>query len=158
MRSRFIAARTAGRPAALQRADGVPYGPPGVRSGVPIEITVDKDDPNTVFVNNYGGGVFKSIDGAQTWQCWARIHGRGHPQSGGQPAKSRAAFGQRSQRSVPKRRRRNDWRDFVRRAHRRGGVAERAYDPTNGATLYVSDEHQVSFLKAPTVEIPGSRL
>ena len=46
---------------------GLPYGPPGVRAGVPIEITVDKDDPNAVFVNNYGGGVFKSTDGAQTW-------------------------------------------------------------------------------------------
>lgn len=44
------------------------YGPPGIKAGFPIEITVDKNDPNTLFVNNYGGGVFKSTDGAQTWQ------------------------------------------------------------------------------------------
>jgi photosystem II stability/assembly factor-like uncharacterized protein len=48
--------------------NGAPYGPPHVRAGIPIEVTVDKDDPNTLFVNNYGGGVFKSTDGAQTWQ------------------------------------------------------------------------------------------
>lgn len=44
------------------------YGAPGVPAGFPIEITVDRDDPNTLFVNNYGGGVFKSTDGAQTWE------------------------------------------------------------------------------------------
>jgi photosystem II stability/assembly factor-like uncharacterized protein len=49
-------------------ANGAPYGPPNVRAGIPIEVTVDRDDPNIVFVNNYGGGVFKSSDGAQTWQ------------------------------------------------------------------------------------------
>ncbi|MBI3110892.1 MAG: T9SS type A sorting domain-containing protein [Ignavibacteriales bacterium] len=51
-----------------------PYGPPGVRAGVPIEITVDKDNPDVVFINNYGGGVFKSTDGGQTW----RVLGTGY--------------------------------------------------------------------------------
>lgn len=58
----------------LSGANGAPYGPPGVRSGVPIEITVDPDDPDVVFVNNYGGGVFKSSDGAATW----RVLGKGY--------------------------------------------------------------------------------
>jgi photosystem II stability/assembly factor-like uncharacterized protein len=49
-------------------ANGAPYGPPNVRAGIPIEVTVDRDDPDIVYVNNYGGGVFKSTDGAQSWQ------------------------------------------------------------------------------------------
>ncbi len=43
------------------------FGPPGVRAGFPISAVVDPDDPMTVFVNNYSGGVFKSVDGAETW-------------------------------------------------------------------------------------------
>ncbi|MBA7600330.1 Ycf48-like protein [subsurface metagenome] len=43
------------------------YGPPGVRAGFPISAVVDPDDPMTIFVNNYSGGVFKSVDGAETW-------------------------------------------------------------------------------------------
>jgi photosystem II stability/assembly factor-like uncharacterized protein len=43
------------------------YGPPGIRAGVPISAVVDPDDPYTVFVNNYGGGCFKSTDGGRTW-------------------------------------------------------------------------------------------
>ncbi len=58
-----------------------PYGPPGVRSGVPIDMVVSADDPNTLYVNNYGGGVFKSTDGAKNWMSWSKgysgadIHG-----------------------------------------------------------------------------------
>lgn len=43
------------------------WGPPGVRAGFPISAVVDPDDPLTIFVNNYSGGVFKSTDGAETW-------------------------------------------------------------------------------------------
>jgi len=43
------------------------YGPPGIRAGVPISAVVDPDEPMTVFVNNYGGGNFKSTNGSQTW-------------------------------------------------------------------------------------------
>ena len=43
------------------------YGPPGIRAGVPISAVVDPDNPMIIFVNNYGGGVFKSTDGARTW-------------------------------------------------------------------------------------------
>ncbi len=43
------------------------YGPPGVRAGFPISAVVDPDNPMVIFANNYGGGVFKSIDGAKTW-------------------------------------------------------------------------------------------
>jgi len=38
-----------------------------VRPGVPISAVVDPTNSDSVFVNNYGGGNFKSTDGAQTW-------------------------------------------------------------------------------------------
>jgi photosystem II stability/assembly factor-like uncharacterized protein len=43
------------------------WGPPGIRAGNPISAVVDPDDPMTIFANNYGGGAFKSTDGAVTW-------------------------------------------------------------------------------------------
>jgi photosystem II stability/assembly factor-like uncharacterized protein len=43
------------------------WGPPGLRPGVPISAVVDPQDPKVIFANNYGGGNFKSTDGAQTW-------------------------------------------------------------------------------------------
>ena len=39
----------------------------GVFAGVPISAVVDPEDENAVYVNNYGGGNFKSSDGAKTW-------------------------------------------------------------------------------------------
>ncbi|MFL5247483.1 MAG: choice-of-anchor D domain-containing protein, partial [Myxococcales bacterium] len=48
------------------------WGPPGVRAGVPIDVVVDPDDPNLLYANNYGGGVFRSTDGAQTWSVWSQ--------------------------------------------------------------------------------------
>ncbi|MBI2874250.1 MAG: hypothetical protein HYY09_04130 [Firmicutes bacterium] len=44
-----------------------PWGPPGVRAGVPIDFQVDPRDPYRIFVNNYGGGNFLSEDGGRTW-------------------------------------------------------------------------------------------
>ncbi|MBD3338199.1 MAG: T9SS type A sorting domain-containing protein, partial [Candidatus Lokiarchaeota archaeon] len=43
------------------------WGPPGVLSGTPISAVVHPEDPMVVFANNYGGGNFKSVDGAKTW-------------------------------------------------------------------------------------------
>jgi hypothetical protein len=54
------------------KASGWEWGPPGIRAGVPIDVTVDPDDPNVLFANNYGGGVFRSLDGARTWEVWSR--------------------------------------------------------------------------------------
>ena len=47
------------------------WGPPGIKPGNPIDMVVSKTDPNTVFVNNYGGGVFKTEDGGKTWVDWS---------------------------------------------------------------------------------------
>jgi hypothetical protein len=44
------------------------YGPPGARTGFPIDLQVDPRDPNRVFINNYGGGAFLSKDGGRTWR------------------------------------------------------------------------------------------
>ena len=48
------------------------YGPPGIMSGVPIDVTVDPDNSFVIYANNYGGGVFRSIDGAETWEVWSK--------------------------------------------------------------------------------------
>ena len=47
------------------------WGPPGIKPGNPIDMVVSKTDPNTVFINNYGGGVFKTEDGGKTWIEWS---------------------------------------------------------------------------------------
>jgi hypothetical protein len=54
------------------KASGADWGPAGIRAGVPIDVTVDPDDPNTLYANNYGGGVFASTDGSKSWQVWSR--------------------------------------------------------------------------------------
>ena len=48
------------------------WGPQGVRAGFPIDVVVDPSDPYLVYANNYGGGVFRSTDGAETWQIWSK--------------------------------------------------------------------------------------
>jgi photosystem II stability/assembly factor-like uncharacterized protein len=48
------------------------WGPPGVRAGFPIDFQVAPDDPDTLFVNNYGGGNFLSTDGGRTWSVASR--------------------------------------------------------------------------------------
>ena len=47
------------------------WGPPGIKPGNPIDMVVSKSDPNTVFINNYGGGVFKTEDGGKNWIEWS---------------------------------------------------------------------------------------
>jgi len=48
------------------------WGPEGVRPGVPIDVVVDPADVNLLYANNYGGGVFRSSDGAQSWAIWSK--------------------------------------------------------------------------------------
>jgi photosystem II stability/assembly factor-like uncharacterized protein len=47
------------------------YGPNDLNAGIPIDITVNPENPYLLFANNYGGGVFKSEDGGQTWSNWS---------------------------------------------------------------------------------------
>lgn len=51
----------------LTRANGRGWGPEGIRVGVPIDFQVDPTNPLHIFVNNYGGGNFVSVDGGETW-------------------------------------------------------------------------------------------
>ena len=44
------------------------WGPPGIKPGNPIDMVVSADDPDVVFINNYGGGVFKTSDGGNSWE------------------------------------------------------------------------------------------
>jgi photosystem II stability/assembly factor-like uncharacterized protein len=46
---------------------GVAWGPPGIVAGFPIDIQCDPRNPMRLFVNNYGGGNFLSIDGGLNW-------------------------------------------------------------------------------------------
>jgi photosystem II stability/assembly factor-like uncharacterized protein len=46
---------------------GAEWGPAGIVPGVPIDMQCDPEDPDRLFVNNYGGGNFLSEDGGRTW-------------------------------------------------------------------------------------------
>lgn len=48
------------------------WGPPGIGAGFPIDAVVDPDNANTLYANNYAGGVFRSADGAATWESWSK--------------------------------------------------------------------------------------
>ncbi len=43
------------------------FGPLGSNPGHPIDIAVDPNDENTVYVDSYVGGVFKTADAGKTW-------------------------------------------------------------------------------------------
>lgn len=66
-RQNFYASEDGGRTWRLVSGGKEAWGPPGVIAGFPIDILVDPDDPNLLFVNNYGGGNVKSPDGGRTW-------------------------------------------------------------------------------------------
>jgi photosystem II stability/assembly factor-like uncharacterized protein len=46
----------------------VSWGPPGIAPGFVISAVVDPEDPDIVWVNNYGGGNFVSTDGGINWK------------------------------------------------------------------------------------------
>jgi len=43
------------------------WGPPGIKPGIPISAAVDPEQKDRIFVNNYNGGNFLSVDGGVTW-------------------------------------------------------------------------------------------
>lgn len=43
------------------------WGPPGMKSGVPIDLEADRRDPMRVFANMYQGGNLLTTDGGKTW-------------------------------------------------------------------------------------------
>lgn len=51
----------------LYKSDEGGWGPPGIKPGIPISGAVDPDNEQRVFVNNYNGGNFLSVDGGVSW-------------------------------------------------------------------------------------------
>jgi photosystem II stability/assembly factor-like uncharacterized protein len=43
------------------------WGPRNINSGFPIDFQVDPRDPQRLFTNDYGGGVFVTTDGGRSW-------------------------------------------------------------------------------------------
>ncbi|MFN0729508.1 T9SS type A sorting domain-containing protein [Polaribacter gochangensis] len=127
------------------------WGPNGIRAGVPIEITIDKTNPDIVYAANYGGGIFKSTDGAKTWQVLgtgysgATIH---KVLTDAQNPQTFLTIG----RSGP-------FKSTDNGATYDGLFYKDAYSaewygaaihPTNSNTLFISDEHEGLILKSTT--------
>ncbi len=53
----------------VQVSNRNPWGPPGVRIGIAVDIQVDPRNADRLFVNSYGGGNFLSDDGGRTWSA-----------------------------------------------------------------------------------------
>lgn len=125
------------------------WGPVGVRAGFPIDMVVDKNNADTLYINNYGGGVFKSIDGAQTWESWSKgytgadIHSVAVSENGCLSANGRSgAF--RSENSG------GDWSGMgfgIASFNEGSGVA---YDPSDesGNTIFISDQFEGKILRS----------
>jgi len=47
------------------------YNIPGVFTGTPVGIEAHPTDENTVFINSYSGGVFRSTDQGTTWEVYS---------------------------------------------------------------------------------------
>jgi photosystem II stability/assembly factor-like uncharacterized protein len=128
-----------------------PWGPNGIRAGVPIEITIDKTNPDILYAANYGGGIFKSTDGAKTWQVLgtgysgATIH-KIAPDS--QNPSNFLTIG----RSGPFKST-NNGATYDGLYYRNANNAEwysTAIHPTNSNVLFITDEHEGLILKSTT--------
>ena len=64
----FYRSEDGGRTWTMVAGQTFPWGPPGVLAGFPIDILVDPEQPDILFVNNYGGGNVKSTDGGESWE------------------------------------------------------------------------------------------
>ena len=127
------------------------WGPNGIRAGVPIEITIDKTNPDILYAANYGGGIFKSTDGAKTWQVLgtgytgATIHKIA-------PDPQNAAAFLTIGRSGPFKTLDNG-SNYDGLFYKDADNAEwysAVVHPTNSNTMFISDEHEGIILKSTT--------
>ena len=127
------------------------WGPSGIRAGVSIEITIDNTNPDILYAANYSGGIFKSTDGAQTWQ----VLGTGYT---GATIHKIATDTQNSStfinigRSGPFKST-NNGSTYDGLFYKDASSAEWygvAIHPTNSNTLFISDEHEGLLLKSTT--------
>jgi len=128
----------------VQQKTGFPmWGPPGVGAGFPIDAVVDTANPDTVYANNYSGGVFRSLDGTASWQSWSKGYtGDGVRRmaiSASNPA-ALATVGKSGPFVSPNYGR--DWIGILNgdAAHKTGNVWDTvAVNPTNSATILLAD-------------------
>lgn len=125
------------------------WGPAGVRAGFPIEMTIDADNPDIVFINNYGGGVFKTTDAGVSWvslstgYTGAQMH---HVAVSGQDHRKVASIGRSGPYSSSNGGTTWDGLSF--------GVANDpenysiVYNPSNDMEMMISDEHQGRIVKS----------
>ncbi|WP_188598906.1 VPS10 domain-containing protein [Polaribacter pacificus] len=128
-----------------------PWGPSGIRAGVPIEITIDKTNPDIVYAANYGGGIFKSTDGAKTWQVLGTGYSGATIHKIAPDPQNTSAF-LTIGRSGPFKST-NNGTTYDGLYYEEAGHAEwygAAVHPTNSNTLFISDEHEGLILKSTT--------
>ena len=134
----------------LSKEGSLGYGPQGIKAGFPIDVVVDPDDPYILYANNYGGGVFRSIDGAETWVDWSkgytgaeihRVHiPRDQPETvhaiGRSGPFTSSGFGM-------------NWKGLCNGdAAFMGEWYDIASQPGNAATILITDEHQGVILRS----------
>lgn len=127
----------------FSQAAGPQWGPLGIRAGVPIDVTVDFDNPYVLYANNYGGGVFRSLDGAETWEVWSKGYSGATIQMVNIPSDTPSsvyAIGRSGPFASS-----NYGEDWVGIANGDASFAEWnaiVTKPSNGNIVLVSDEHQ----------------
>lgn len=127
------------------------WGPNGIRAGVPIEITIDKTNPDILYAANYGGGIFKSIDGAKTWQVLGTGYSGATIHKIAPDSQNAAAF-LTIGRSGPFKTL-DSGSNYDGLFYKDADNAEwysTAVHPTNSNTMFISDEHEGIILKSTT--------
>ena len=132
-----------------QTPSGAIWGSPGVVAGVPIEMTIDADNPDILFINNYGGGVFKSIDAGVSWVSLSKGYTGAQMHS--------VSVSQQDHNVVGSIGRSGPFISIDRGELWRGvqfGVAtfpewyDIVFDPSNDDHILVSDEHQAKIIES----------
>ena len=132
-----------------QTEEGRSWGPLGIIAGVPIEMTVDSDDPDVLFINNYGGGVFKSVDAGVTWTSLSNGYtgAQMHSVSVSHQDHSVVASIGRSGPFISSNR--GDlWKGVQFGAADFPEWYDIAIDPSDDKHLFVSDEHQATIIES----------
>lgn len=132
----------------LDNGNGI-WGPVGIRAGVPIDVTVDPDNPSVLYANNYGGGVFRSTDGAQTWEVWssgytgAELHDLAVP-----PGSSREVYAIGRSGPFVSRNNGGSWSGLANGAANFAEWYSVTAQPGNSQLVLLADEHQGVILRS----------
>ena len=126
------------------------WGPNGIRAGVPIEITIDKTNPDILYAANYGGGIFKSTDGAKTWQVLGTGYSGATIHKISPDSQNTAAFSTIGRSGPFKSTNNGTTYDglFYGEASGNAEWYSTVIHPTNSNTHFISDEHEGNILKS----------